>query len=225
MTSQGKVSRDQRGGGEVARQERTMWCTPSNGLPVAAARAFAAPRHTLKQPYMPGPRVAAIPSRASSVRLASLSARWIATGMFCWCASCACKGWIPPNDSWIADCLMTTFERRRRSLETTAAQVSSAQNGSANDRGLKQRTTHLQSSRDQARRAVEWPLRRSRVFAANLRRDREPARAARLEVACRSARGRSLCTFCSAPTALAGRSVEGREAPPVQADEDAKVKR
>ena len=40
----------------------TMWCTPTNGFAVAAARVFAAFEHTLKQPAMPG-RALLVPSR------------------------------------------------------------------------------------------------------------------------------------------------------------------
>ena len=37
----------------LLRAERTIWCTPTKGLSVAAARVFAAFEHTLRQPAIP----------------------------------------------------------------------------------------------------------------------------------------------------------------------------
>lgn len=80
------------------RVKRTMWCTPTKGLHVAAARVFAAFEHTLKQPaipgrgtlnsferreisnYAPGPLVYAIPSILFNVVPASRSAFLTAPG-------------------------------------------------------------------------------------------------------------------------------------------------
>jgi len=39
------------------RDRPTIWCTPTTGFPLMAARAFAAVEQMVRDPAIPGPRV------------------------------------------------------------------------------------------------------------------------------------------------------------------------
>src|SRR5580704_9559807 len=102
-----------------------MWFTPISGTPRAKLSDLAYVSPTSSDPTRPGPTVAAMAARLSSVVPADSRASRTTSTMARRCSRDASSGTTPPYLPCVAICEATTEESTRSASSTTAAAVSS----------------------------------------------------------------------------------------------------